>query len=144
MTTNDSNGHIDSNNDRSLKENTQQRLSQEDEMKVTATNFTQQIKFSNNLEKEQKNLKRPLQSKENVVPKKRSKMEKMPHPSVRFDDIKHFPKIDKSKPVRCKNESCENKKKYISCSKCNVHLCICVVDNRNCFEDFHTLKKNSA
>lgn len=70
MTTNDSNGHIDSNNDRSLKENTQQCLSQEDEMKVTATNFTQQIKFSNNLEKEQKNLnlavKRKCSSEETI------------------------------------------------------------------------------
>lgn len=69
--------------------------------------------------------------------KKQHKTEKKPNADVRFDySLGHFPKIDKVRTVRCKNSKC-NKKTFVYCSVCNVHLCICVNENRNCFEDFH-------
>lgn len=77
----------------------------------------------------------------NIAPKKQRKSEKKPNPSIRFNySLGHFPHIDKSKSVRCKNEDCD-KKTFVSCSICQVHLCICLHDNRNCFTDFHTIKK---
>lgn len=140
MKATDSNDHIDPIYDQfDEKENTQIRLNQVEGVGMNAaTNLNQRISVESN----QKSQKRVLVSKENVVPNKRSKTEKMPNPSVRFNDVRHPPKIDKSKLVRCKNEGC-NKKTYVFCSKCNVHLCICIADNRNCFDDFHTIKKDS-
>lgn len=53
--------------------------------------------------------------------------------SIRFDEHNHFPIITDTQ-ARCKN--C-NKKTYICCQKCKVHLCL--VSNRNCFPNFHIL-----
>lgn len=98
--------------------------------------------------KERKKINKPKRTKqqslddtENTPPKKRYKSEKMPPISVRFDHSNtHFPEIDKSRGVvRCKN-GC-NKKTYVICSTCKVHLCICIEDDRNCFKDFHMLPK---
>lgn len=100
-----------------------------------------------------KRTKPPLQSQENIVPKKKPKAtvempapkkqyqatEKMPELSIRFDlTLGHLPKIDKSTRVRCKYEMC-GQKSSISCTECNVHLCICTKSERNCFTDFHTI-----
>lgn len=83
-----------------------------------------------------KSTKRP---QENAVPQKRFKTEKKPNISDRFNKtLEHLPRIDKSRLVRCKNEGC-NKKSYVCCSSCNVHLCLCVIENRNCFANYHTL-----
>lgn len=70
--------------------------------------------------------------------KKRNKTEKRPPNKVRYDTINHFPKIDKSHAVRCKNEDC-NFKTFMLCMKCKVHLCL--VDERNCFTQFHFIDK---
>lgn len=85
-----------------------------------------------------RSIKRPLQeSQENIPMKKKYKTtEKKPADSVRYDELRHYPEIDKSRIVRCKYEGC-NKKTYIFCSKCNVHLCLCTIENRNCFTKFH-------
>lgn len=86
--------------------------------------------------------KRPLKSQENTAPAKRCKSERKPNPSVRFNCTHgHLPQIDKSKSVRCKNEGCQ-KRTYILCSTCNIHLCVCVNENRNCFAEFHTINPN--
>lgn len=89
---------------------------------------------------------RVLTQEENTVPKgipppEKCKSEKRPNPSIRFNySLGHFPHIDKSRTVRCKNNECD-KKTYVFCSICNVHLCFCLNENRNCFKDFHTIKK---
>lgn len=62
-------------------------------------------------------------------------IEVRPAHSIRFDEHRHFPLIT-AKSVRCKNEKCQ-KKTYIYCQKCKVHLCL--VDGRDCFTKFHTL-----
>lgn len=67
------------------------------------------------------------------------KTEKMPELSIRFDQTGHSFNIDKSRQVRCKLEKC-GKKSYIFCTKCKVHLCLNIQENRNCFADFHSLK----
>lgn len=67
---------------------------------------------------------------------KKFKSEKRPDLKQRFSDVKHLPVIDKSKLVRCKKEGCE-KKSYVFCSDCKVHLCLNIPSNRNCFKDFH-------
>lgn len=76
-------------------------------------------------------------TQENVNLTEKNKMEKMPD-SRRFDQTGHFPVIDKSRQVRCKNEKCD-KKSYILCIKCNVHLCLNTHDSRNCFTEFHSI-----
>lgn len=91
-------------------------------------------------------LKRVLQpqtDQENVLPKKPyAKTEKMPSPAVRFDhSLPHFPLIEKNRLVRCKNEDCHNKKSYVSCKVCEVHLCLNVAEERNCFTNFHMIGK---
>lgn len=69
--------------------------------------------------------------------KKERTSEQRPNQSVRFNhSLEHLPYIDKSRLVRCKNDLC-NKKTYVLCKICNVHLCFNVIDNRNCFTDFH-------
>lgn len=80
---------------------------------------------------------------EKVVPKKQRKSEKRPDPSIRFDySLGHFPRIDKDRTVRCKHKQNGCKQKtFIFCSVCKVHLCLCVVENRNCFTDFHIKKE---
>lgn len=76
-----------------------------------------------------------------LIPKKQHKSEKRPNASLRLNfSLGHFPQIDKSRTVRCKNDKC-NKKTYVFCSICDVHLCLCVIENRNCFADFHNEKK---
>lgn len=60
-------------------------------------------------------------------------IETRPKPSIRFDERNHFPIVTASL-TRCKN--CQ-KKTYIKCQKCMVHLCS--VSDRNCFTDFHVL-----
>lgn len=84
----------------------------------------------------------PKESHDDMVPRKKYKStEKMPAHSLRYDGNDHLPKIDKSRTVRCKNEGC-NKKSQLLCSKCNVHLCLCIADDRNCFTEFHIVKRN--
>lgn len=105
-------------------------------------------KYSNSNKKVEKK-KRQLMSKSDRLrkeepPKKQQKSEKKPNTSVRFDySLGHFPSIDKSKQVRCKNAKCD-KKTFVFCSICNVHLCLCVQENRNCFADFHIKIKNQT
>lgn len=91
--------------------------------------------------KEQNNIgmKRPSTVQLDSV-KKRNKTEKRPPKEVRYDLYAHFPQIDKSRSVRCKNEDCGNKTS-VFCIKCNVHLCF--MEERNCFMDFHLIKKNN-
>lgn len=82
--------------------------------------------------------RQPPTLQDDSVPKKRAKTEKRPLPSLRFDQIGHFPQIDKARLARCKNDRCD-KKSYIVCSKCNIHLCLSISENRNCFTRFHTI-----
>lgn len=82
---------------------------------------------------------------ENQAPNKRRKTEKNPVPTTRFNpSLGHLPRIDKTRLVRCKFEGCPKKdaKSYISCPTCNVHLCLSVESNRNCFAKYHTIKDN--
>lgn len=62
-------------------------------------------------------------------------IEVRPKHSIRFDERNHFPIITATQG-RCKNCK-KNKKTYIYCEKCKVHLCS--VRNRNCFTNFHVL-----
>lgn len=122
-----------------LKENVIRSIKREKNPKVLPS---PQEKLAGKRPKENciKSIKRPMESQENAVPKKQFKTEKKPKISDRFNKtLEHLPRIDKSRLVRCKYEGC-NKKSYISCNLCNVHLCICVIENRNCFANFHTLK----
>lgn len=74
-----------------------------------------------------------------VAPKKLRKSEKKPLPSIRFNlSLGHFPEMDKSRKVRCKNEQCD-KKTSVFCPICEVHLCFCLNDERNCFSAFHKI-----
>lgn len=84
--------------------------------------------------------KRKRNPQDDFIPREK-KREIMPPHSLRYDQTGHFIRIDKSKVVRCKLEGCV-KKTYISCTRCNVHLCICVSEERNCFTKFHVLEKN--
>lgn len=85
------------------------------------------------------------QSQENIAPQKQHKTsEKRPSPSIRFNyALGHLPQIDKNRLVRCKNEGCKHKS-VVYCPKCNVHLCICIASDRNCFADYHTIPKSDA
>lgn len=107
------------------------------------TNRTAQASVINVPSTKPKSIKRSKSSKEEEVTPKKQRSEKRPSFSVRFDQIKHFPTIDKTKLTRCKNENCD-KKSYIICSKCQVHLCINVTEGRNCFTEFHTIEKNNT
>lgn len=81
---------------------------------------------------------------EDIATKKQRKSEKRPIPSIRFDfSLGHLPSIDKSRKVRCKYEGCPNSnfKSYVLCSTCDVHLCFCIEANRNCFAEYHKIKK---
>lgn len=62
-----------------------------------------------------------------------------PHDETRFDHVgTHMPMMSENKERhRCK--FCSLHKTTMVCSKCNVHLCI--VRERNCFIDYHTLEK---
>lgn len=67
--------------------------------------------------------------------KENNRIEVMPAHSIRFDERSHFPLIS-AKPARCKNEKCRKATRFY-CQKCEVHLCL--VKDRNCFTEFHTL-----
>lgn len=83
------------------------------------------------------------QSQKNVAARNR-KSEKKPNSSFRFNYAHgHFPKINKDRLVRCKNEECKNKTN-IFCSACNIHLCICIASDRNCFTEYHEIPKSDA
>lgn len=69
---------------------------------------------------------------------KRAKYEKKPDESIRFDQIAHFP--DKTVNWTFCKTGC-GFKTNLRCKKCDVHLCI--MSDRNCYEDFHVLKKPS-
>lgn len=139
---------------------TNQKQSNNEIAKVNAANFNHEtspglvlLSKDNVMKANQRGLKRTLRDisqnddvapNENIAPKKERKSEKRPTPSIRFDySLGHFPIIDKSRKVRCKYEGCPNTnfKSYVSCSICNVHLCFCVEADRNCFTDFHKIKK---
>lgn len=76
-----------------------------------------------------------------VASKKQHTSEKKPNELIRYDhSLGHFPQIDKSRIVRCKYEECD-KKTYVWCRVCKVHICLSVIENRNCFTDFHTKNK---
>lgn len=76
-----------------------------------------------------------------VAPKKQRHSEKRPKASIRFDySLGHFPQIDKTRNVRCKDEECD-KKTFVLCPICDVHLCLNVIENRNCFSKFHSKNK---
>lgn len=139
----------DSNNDQSIKEKKtleHPQQFQQSTMKTKANESTQYTALDNNPKTKQKYPKRPPQPQEDIAPKKQcNKSEKKPPPAVRFNtSTQHLPQIDKTRLVRCKNEGCENKKTYVFCPVCNVHLCICIAENRNCFTEFHMIKKTDA
>lgn len=79
--------------------------------------------------------KRPPTPLKEKSSKKQS--EERPSISIRFDKIDHLPDITTYR-VRCKNQRC-GKKTQVFCSKCMVHLCLCIKEKRNCFKDFHHL-----
>jgi len=54
---------------------------------------------------------------------------------LRYDHINHLPEFDDLKDATfCKNEGC-SKKSHLTCTKCNVHLCL--TKKRNCFYEYH-------
>lgn len=72
---------------------------------------------------------------------KRAKTEKRPLNKIRYDTVNHWPDIDGNEnATRCKNENCMRKTHFF-CSKCNVHLCL--IQDRNCFKNFHVLNLES-
>lgn len=115
----------------------------ENKLELTPITHTKLMKEKSGLQadsvKSSQSTKRPLQESQelNIAKKKKyNSTEKKPADSVRYDELRHYPKIDKSRIVRCKYEGCK-KKTYIYCTKCNVHLCLCTIENRNCFTKFH-------
>lgn len=128
------------NNDQFIEEKIPEVLQQPKE-KVNVVNATdnnyRNIKPSGRKSK----LQEEDTSRNTKAPKKSRMSEKQPDPSTRFDySLGHFPLIDRSRRVRCKNKECDQKS-YIFCSVCEVHLCICLNENRNCFTEYHTIKK---
>lgn len=68
----------------------------------------------------------------------RSKKEKRPKNTARYDGRNHLPRFDSHDyATRCKNDDC-NFKTNVICTKCDVHLCF--TRSRNCFESFHVLE----
>ena len=57
----------------------------------------------------------------------------MPQPGARFDEIDHFPFVDKVRRM-CKNDGCSGKTNIV-CPKCKVNLCL--HSKANCFAQFH-------
>lgn len=123
-----------------LKENVIRSIKREQKQKILPAS-QESLNGKKSKEKYLKKTKRP---QENAVPQKRFKTEKKPNISDRFNKtLEHLPQIDKSRLVRCKNEGC-NKKSYVWCSSCSIHLCLCVIEDRNCFADYHTLKVENS
>ena len=56
---------------------------------------------------------------------------------TRLDGIEHWPEVQQNVRLRCKNDKC-SMKSNVSCTKCQVHLCLNVT--RNCFKDYHCKK----
>lgn len=115
---------------------------------LSKTNAARNInQISGKRRKLQENPKEKHTARENpgndddVASKKRRKTEKKPLPSIRFNlSLGHFPEMDKSGKIRCKNEECD-KKTFVFCPICDVHLCFCLNDERNCCSSFHKLEK---
>lgn len=86
--------------------------------------------------KPKKNMKgRPSTIPTDEPPPKKRNIEKRPSVDVRFDCMSHLPIVTNNKnESRCKMENCD-KKTFMMCEKCEVHLCI--TKERNCFEKFH-------
>uniref|UniRef100_A0A8D9DYL5 Uncharacterized protein n=1 Tax=Cacopsylla melanoneura TaxID=428564 RepID=A0A8D9DYL5_9HEMI len=65
--------------------------------------------------------------------------EKRPPSKVRYDQLGHFPVIDRKRNAsRCKLEGCKGRVRTM-CTKCRLHLCL--VTDRECFIKFHTKPK---
>lgn len=61
--------------------------------------------------------------------------------SPRFDQFGHFPVLERvGYRVKCEMEGC-NHNSFVSCSKCQVHLCL--IQDRNCFIKFHVVESSS-
>ncbi|XP_063236268.1 piggyBac transposable element-derived protein 3-like [Bacillus rossius redtenbacheri] len=52
-------------------------------------------------------------------------------PQVRFDGYEHWPKKAEGREMRCRNDTCKKRTRYI-CSKCQVAVC------PDCMQSFHT------
>lgn len=78
-------------------------------------------------------------TKKKQQPMEKRSTETRPSHILRYDHRgHHLPKYDdKKNGTRCKLETCDQRT-HIYCAKCNVHLCI--MKDRNCFENFHVLK----
>ena len=73
-----------------------------------------------------------------IQQEKKSKREYLPSDNIRYDQIGHFPKVEKTKSKhRCKQTGCSIRA-HIFCIKCKVHLC-CSIE-KDCFFEFHTKK----
>ena len=60
-----------------------------------------------------------------------------PQNDTRYDGYQHFPQVNAERR-RCKHTNC-NLQTYISCSKCDVYLCVVSGKTfRNCFTDYHS------
>lgn len=57
----------------------------------------------------------------------------LPEKPIRFDNVGHWPKIEKGRRV-CKLPSCKGKTNVL-CEKCNINLCL--NSTNNCFVEFH-------
>lgn len=95
----------------------------------------------NNIDKSQCSGKRKLCALE-AEPVQRLKLdEKNPINLPRFDHFGHFPVLERiGYRARCGMEGCHHQT-YVSCSKCQVHLCL--IQDRNCFLKFHGIESNS-
>lgn len=113
-------------------------LRAETNQKIEENDQNNLLKLSNNQNKI--GMKRSSEVQHEPL-KKRRETEKRPPKEERYDLHAHFPKIDKSHSVRCKNENCKLKS-YVFCVKCKVHLCLS--EERNCFMDFHLIKKTNV
>lgn len=136
--------NINRGNDKLIEQNDQITALELDEDSAELTGTTNlQTNQGNVLSKKCSKRRTPILEDKDIASKKRSKTEKKPAPSVRFDQIGHFPRIDETRMVRCKNEGCQNKKSYILCPKCDVHLCLNITEDRNCFTAFHIIKEEN-
>lgn len=87
------------------------------------------------LMKEGKVPKRGRPSNENPPPLKKKCFARtsQPEESVRFDNVAHYPRIDKARRI-CRLNGCEGRTNVV-CTKCNVHLCL--YKNKNHFYTYH-------
>lgn len=67
---------------------------------------------------------------------KRKKGTIHPIPEIRFDNVSHFPVMEKKDfPSRCKMPNCKGKSRVV-CEKCKVHLCL--TSTKKCFKQYHS------